>query len=67
MNAGHFPCIYPQESYRDYINGLITYYESGDYRPSATYHISAYEQTATRYGTQPDIDIARPPKTQETQ
>ena len=34
-------------------------------RPSATYHISAYEQTAARYGTQPDIDIVRPPKTQE--
>lgn len=67
MNAGHFPCIYPQESYRDYISGLITYYESGDYRPSAIYHISAYEQTAARYGTQPDIDIVRPPKNQETQ
>lgn len=59
MNADLFPCVFWQDSYRDYSDAVVDYYERGDYQVSKDYFIYVYERTVERYQPKPDPEFTR--------
>ena len=59
MNAGLFPCVFWEDSYRDYSDAVVNYYDTGDYQSSKDYFIHIYERTVERYEPKPDPEFTR--------
>lgn len=54
-----FPCVFLQDSYKAYSDGILAYYETGEFALSREYFIHAYEQTVQKYAPKPDPEFTR--------
>lgn len=59
MLADIFPCVFLLDSYQAYADGVLSYYETGNFSLSKQYFIHAYEQTVRRYEPKPDPEFTR--------
>lgn len=59
MQADIFPCVFVLDSYKAYSDGILAYYETGEFALSREYFIHAYEQTVQKYAPKPDPEFTR--------
>lgn len=59
MQADIFPCVFVLDSYKAYSDGILAYYETGEFALSREYFIHAYEQTVQKYAFKPDPEFTR--------
>lgn len=51
--------MFLQDSYKAYSDGILAYYETGEFALSREYFIHAYEQTVQQYAPKPDPEFTR--------
>lgn len=54
MKANLFPCVFLPDSYQNYANAILQYYETGQYDFFKHYFLNSYERTIDKYMPKPD-------------